>query len=416
MLPVGTVVRSIGIIAIASLSSALVDVSPGHVRKAIAYPLLLAAMAIVFCAALYEILAGSLFPPHQSFKIFAAHPEMGIAWRPDSTQVQHVVNASGAVSHTYAIDISSQGLRDREYGPKVLGEVRIALLGDSFASGTGVDISDTPSRLLEAELQSRFPDRTIYVINGGTPGHGVWQARANLEARILPLEPDIVIHQMYLTNDIHDELQRTREVLLAYSPEQLYFWQTRKYRQCWNVQADAWLLEHSAAYQRFVWATNAEYTVMRALGEVRLFGAFLPPDYPDSIKRTPFLEHALVSRYPMLDRSLSLIRESILSTKALCEEKGIRYCAYAQPDRGYGLREQIPVGPHGEIYNRENDVELLESIYRVAGIDYLPFGKILRESARVGGAFFEYDPHMTREGNAILAAALAEKSAQFLQR
>ena len=48
-----------------------------------------------------------------------------------------------------------QGLRDRDYGPKLPDEYRVLLIGDSFTFGHGLETEETISRQLEDYLAER---------------------------------------------------------------------------------------------------------------------------------------------------------------------------------------------------------------------------------------------------------------------
>jgi hypothetical protein len=79
--------------------------------------------------------------------------------------------------------ISSVGLRDREYGPKKDGVFRILLVGDSFSVSHGLSIEDSLSRQIEGALQhevlSSGKKGKIEVINasvGGYSPYNYWKA------------------------------------------------------------------------------------------------------------------------------------------------------------------------------------------------------------------------------------------------
>jgi hypothetical protein len=82
---------------------------------------------------------------------------------------------------------NAQGFRSpHEFGTRPRGTV-IALLGDSFTFGAGVDYEQTFGALLEAADSGRT------VFNFALPGFGLDQMWMTLRHRALPLEPDLIV-------------------------------------------------------------------------------------------------------------------------------------------------------------------------------------------------------------------------------
>jgi lysophospholipase L1-like esterase len=105
-----------------------------------------------------------------------------------------------------SISTNSQGLRERELGPKAPGTFRVLVLGDSFVFGQGVDAELAFPRLLESELAKYRPDIKTQVINAGVPGYGTDQEFALLQELGWSYSPDLVIVNMFAGNDVNDNL------------------------------------------------------------------------------------------------------------------------------------------------------------------------------------------------------------------
>ncbi len=71
------------------------------------------------------------------------------------------------------------------------GTLRIAIVGDSFVFGSGVQWEDTLGVKLEAAL--RALGQPAEVMNCGVPGYNTRNAAVNLAAYVMPLEPDLVV-------------------------------------------------------------------------------------------------------------------------------------------------------------------------------------------------------------------------------
>jgi hypothetical protein len=106
---------------------------------------------------------------------------------------------------TIPVDINSHGLR----GPETTYEkppstFRVLNLGDSVVMGWGVRLEDTYGRRLESLLnEGGNSDLNFEVINAGVPGWSLDNALAYLQAEGLKYEPDLVVLDLTIANDIN---------------------------------------------------------------------------------------------------------------------------------------------------------------------------------------------------------------------
>jgi len=84
------------------------------------------------------------------------------------------------------------------------GGPRVAILGDSYTFGYGVDQGESFPEQLERRLRAR--GIAIDVINGGVPGFGAREQRRMLEKHVLPLKPALVLVAVY-GNDLGDNVR-----------------------------------------------------------------------------------------------------------------------------------------------------------------------------------------------------------------
>lgn len=122
--------------------------------------------------------------------LYAADPVLGFRLKPNH------------------FDISSQGLReDKIYSyQKPANTFRILMLGDSFTEGDEIPREKTFSKLLEARLNTQTDSRTYEVINAGVRGGSPLQYYLWLKTEGLKFNPDLIILNFYLGNDITDAL------------------------------------------------------------------------------------------------------------------------------------------------------------------------------------------------------------------
>lgn len=105
-------------------------------------------------------------------------------------------------SYGVPITLNSDGFRDREYAiPKPAGVYRVALMGDSFAWGIGLQEEETLARQLETMLNEQVDGDDIEVVNATKPGSNTLEQLQILQETVLKYEPDMVL-LIYNINDV----------------------------------------------------------------------------------------------------------------------------------------------------------------------------------------------------------------------
>ena len=112
------------------------------------------------------------------------------------------------VTRTFSVPLitNSLGLRDREYGPRSEGGLRVYMIGDSFVFGNRVPVEQTVTKVLERTLRERLAPRPVEVVNGGMPGYSTIQELKFFEQTVDQVQPDLVVLGMCVGNDIWDNL------------------------------------------------------------------------------------------------------------------------------------------------------------------------------------------------------------------
>ncbi len=97
------------------------------------------------------------------------------------------------------VETNSLGFREKEYSlERTAGVRRIAVLGDSYTQGVGVEFSETFSKRLEAELSRS--GNAHEVINFGVSGYNTVMELATFREVAAKFRPDLVI-VAYVLND-----------------------------------------------------------------------------------------------------------------------------------------------------------------------------------------------------------------------
>ena len=96
----------------------------------------------------------------------------------------------------------ARGFREPGWAPeKPTGTRRVALIGDSYVFGVGVEIGDTLSAALAAELLRRSPGRRVEIVNLGVPGSNL-SSYVDVYAAADRLSLDGVVFCLTLPNDL----------------------------------------------------------------------------------------------------------------------------------------------------------------------------------------------------------------------
>ncbi len=192
---------------------------------------------------------------------YRPHPYLAYVLNPDF--------ARGGTSH------NALGFRGPELAEaKPEGVVRVAILGGSTTYDTGVpDDADTFPAQLERLLNEAGGGARVQVVNAGVPGYTSWESLANLQLRVLPLEPDLVIVH-HATNDVYARLV----------PPEAYRRDNTAYRRAWSDDLRWW--DHLRVV-RYV-GVQAGFSLRNSLGDrVRVPGAGEPERAGDLARNGP---------------------------------------------------------------------------------------------------------------------------------
>jgi hypothetical protein len=158
----------------------------------------LAALAGV--VALAEIGIRTLWPQPAFYAapgLYAADPLVGHRMRPGLRGV--IGNFAEFTTH---VRINRLGIRGPEIGPHREGVLRILVLGDSFAFGTGVEEGDAfPARLAAELTRQGIPAEGV---NAGIGGYGVPDEVAWYEHYGVQVDPDVIVLAVFTGNDLQD--------------------------------------------------------------------------------------------------------------------------------------------------------------------------------------------------------------------
>lgn len=340
------------------------------------------------------------------------HPVAGFMFRPGTSADIRRKEPNGKTS-TFHVAISSQGLRDREYGARAPNEFRILMLGDSFAMGWALESEQSLPKVLERRLNDvRIPGKeTVSVINGGVCNFGPWQERILLRERGFPLEPNLVLHQVFPGNDIENSLMRIGKVPKAYNEKAER--ETLRYldMNTWPGRLEEVFHGHSALYRALLHVYDRGPLLSSFLRQFRFVAESPYGALPCSAPRPCFMEVCLREGYPLLDQGWSCFESDVSGIRADCHERGVDYVGFCVPEMGDVNERQWyettrDLGP--EAYERGKDVRLTEAYFRQEGIPCVSIRTLLENVERKTPAYLEGDGHLSSDGVQAVANALAD--------
>lgn len=99
-------------------------------------------------------------------------------------------------------EFNAEGYRGPAVAPTPLPDtLRIAVLGDSYTYGFGVEEPDTFVRLVEQDLRARRPQTPPEVVNFGVPGYNTFQYARWYVTKVRALRPQVVVI-FHVENDV----------------------------------------------------------------------------------------------------------------------------------------------------------------------------------------------------------------------
>ena len=351
--------------------------------------------------------------------LFEPNPEYLFRLKPNAEARRRIVLNFGK-KRWVDFKISSQGLRDREYGPKEPGEFRIALLGDSFTMGTAVDMDETLSRLLEKNLKANPQFANVTVINLGTGGTGPWQQAGILRDRGFPLQPDLVIQQLFLGNDLGDTLAHYGKTPRAYTPA--WHDRVRQFQHMRYVQyrVDRWLEIHSRGYYALREAVGLANFQRYVLDNLRFLPVPEEPELPPSLTRPAHLEQDLAKSYPDLDFAWDQLLMDLHKIAEDCAARHIGYAVFCIPTHEEISPKQWAATTttvrDASRYARGKGLRDLYSRLRAESFQTFSVADALYSQPDPDSLYYRADGHLTPAGNAIVAKRIGEFCASWSTR
>lgn len=287
------------------------------------------------------------------------------------------------------ININAAGVRDdEEIGPRRPGERRIVLLGDSIVLSVQVPIEQTFGKLLEADLNRRYPGVRHRVINAGVQGYGPVEEQLQFDRMGAALAPDLVLTFIFVGNDA-EEAYGSRAKLDPAA------------RDTADVVADSLVTRLRRLVRR---SMVLQIATLRLTTATSRFSSLTPPEPPlQSYARNPA---------PRIAEGLAIARRSVEAIAAQSAALGARSAVVLVParlqvdDGDYGRLREIVRQSGGELVRDAASERFDEALAPVPipRLDVLP---ALRRALPGPDLFFQTTVHLTPRGHRVVADALA---------
>lgn len=293
---------------------------------------------------------------------------------------------------------NAYGFRDEpdfpaEPGP---GELRILSLGDSIGFGVGIESGDHYCKVAERQIQSKFSNSKLSVVNAAGQGYSPSGYFAYLQHEGLNLHPAMIIVEIELCNDLTDEALLRWKVSDAKKP--LIMVQGGRYAVAWDGS-----LLGTYAFGGFPWERTYTYTDFIRRGLNLLNKASPSPLFSETPGGTIYyslgFDQCLLDQ-ARIDQGWNRLLASVKGMNDLCASSQIHFLLLIMPSR-YIFDDSAPDHRDlalGLIQKAESEARLLE-------IPYLNMSETIRE---VGGSavFFDF-AHLDVEGNRAVGQTLA---------
>ena len=341
---------------------------------------------------------------------FMPHNQAIFAVRPNSKSSIVIKNNNGNLIKVNRT-ISSQGIRDHEYGPKTPNVFRIVLLGDSYTMGYGLEADETIDNVLERLLLKEHMGIHIQVINCGHGAYAPWQERILLQEKGFTFEPDLVILQLFPPNDVAGSYSKVGKYLDAIDVEWEQLLQSFRLQHQWPVHIERVCKKHSQAYRLVLAVVNHPGIIRPLLEQYRLYSSTHYPPITPRTNRNPYIEVCLKDWYPKLEEAWGIYTDSIRGIRDDCLEEGVDLIAYAHsdqisicpPSEWDKLNERFPDSP----YEINKDIRLTNELLEELNVPYVDILSALKKYS-VEDIYYIYDGHFTPKGAEVVAECLRD--------
>lgn len=294
-------------------------------------------------------------------------------------------------------------------------KIRILMLGDSFTFGEGVKNDQTSSYLLENYLNESSVNK-YEVINLGVSSYAPILEYLQLKENIRIMEPDIVIMNFDMSDLVQEYVYR-KKTTFGEDSEPLAvdgsdFFTGR--RESYKARVTNWIYNHL-----FITTSILEFLRRQSNNNTQVQSL----DVEDAVMRktrTVLLHTIKDADFKEFDICMSMIEDSILRMKKLCDEYGAEFILTTYPWGHQVSDTEWTPGRYGflpksfEISDRT--VNELTSFSIANGITFFNAFPYFRRYKGKEPLYYNHDMHFTPEGQELMARFLYENLPKYLKQ
>jgi hypothetical protein len=326
------------------------------------------------------------------------------------------------------VKINSLGFRDYEYALTKKKKYRVAVIGDSFTFGWGVDLEDCWVKILEKQLNTSGVD--VEILNLGKGGASPVDYLQTAEKTIPFLKPNLVIVCALQANDLHqlihayDSLQKpnieqpkksylrekTTSLLNRAFPNfmKMLSVQNINISQQWKRDAPALLTSFPKEQkQRFNALDENVKSDFKSglLNPWLIHQAVYYPEYFTQPMDTADLDVVI---------GVSAMADCFAKIKQVCSVNNSDLMVISVPNLPYSSREEMSsLRKYGfsipdSIFGNPLADETIKMAATESEIEFYSVAENFRSSKKEENLYYPFDGHFTKEGNKLFAVSVKE--------
>lgn len=326
------------------------------------------------------------------------------------------------------VKINSLGFRDYEYALSKKKKYRVAIIGDSFTFGWGVDLKDCWVKILEKELNESGLD--VEILNLGKGGASPVDYIQTAEKAISILKPDLVVLCALQANDLHqlihafDSLpkpkieqakknyisEKTTTILKRVFPNFMkrLSVQNINISQQWKRDAPALLTsfpeEQKLRFDALDENVKSDFK-SGLLNPWLIHQAVYYPDYFTQPLDTADLDVVI---------GISAMADCFAKIKQVCSANSSELLIISIPNLPYSSKEEMSsLKKYGfsisdSIFGNPLADETIKMAATESEIEFYSVSENFRTSKREENLYYPFDGHFTKEGNRVFAASVKD--------
>ncbi|MCG3165222.1 MAG: hypothetical protein POELPBGB_00984 [Bacteroidia bacterium] len=326
------------------------------------------------------------------------------------------------------VKINSLGVRDYEYAITKKKKHRVAVIGDSFTFGWGVNLEECWVKILEKELNVN--GLNVEILNLGKGGASPVDYVQTAEKVIPVLKPDFVVVCALQANDLHQlihaydslpkpEIEQPKKSYISEKSSILMNRLIPNFMKRLSVQnisiSEQWkrdapaLLESFPGEQRlrFDWLDEKVKSDFKSglLNPWLIHQAVYYPDYFSQPLDTADLDVVI---------GISAMADCFAKIKQICSANNAELMIISVPNLPYSSKDEMAsLKKYGftipdSIFGKLLADETIKLAAAESEIEFYSVAENFRISKKENNLYFPFDGHFSKEGNKLFAASVKE--------